>query len=76
MTKVDPPDVGGHVEPDEREPGDRWFDPRVNSASVVGDLHFDTPGDDDRDASPAGVNVQIDDVVIELGIGEVDPYAA
>ncbi len=44
MTQVDPTDVGGHVEADEREPGDWWLEPRVNSASVVADPHFDTRG--------------------------------
>jgi hypothetical protein len=43
---------------------------------VVGDLDANTPGHDDRDASPAGVGVQIDDAVVELGLGEIDPHAA
>jgi hypothetical protein len=73
---VDPADVGGHVEPDKREPGHRRFQSRVDAASVVGDLNVSAAGDDDRNASPSGVDVQVDDVVVELGFGEVDPHAA
>jgi hypothetical protein len=42
----------------------------------VGDLDPDAARDDDRDAAPAGVDVQVDDAVVELGFSEVDPDAA
>jgi hypothetical protein len=76
MAQVDSPDVGSHVEPDQREPGHGRIQSRVNSAPVVGDLGLDAARTDDRDAAPAGVDVQVNDVVVELGFSEVDPDAA
>ena len=36
VTETGLADVGGHVEPDERKAGYRWFQPRVDSAAVPG----------------------------------------
>lgn len=76
MAQADPADVGGHGEPDQREPGHRRLQPRVNATPVAGDLDPGAARNDNRNASPAGVDVQVDDVVVELGFREVDPDAA
>src|ERR1700722_12066123 len=76
VPEVNPADHGGDIEPDDREPGHRRVKPRVDSASVPDGLDPDTPGNDDRDASASAVDMQVDDVVVELRLGEVKPYAA
>ena len=75
MAQVDSADVGGYVEPDQRQAGYRWVEPGVDAAAVLDQLDAHARGDDDRDAAAAGVNVQVDDVVVEFGLGEVEPAA-
>jgi hypothetical protein len=72
MAQVDFADVGGHVQPHERKSRYGMLEPRVNSAFVADYLHLDAPRNDDRDASAAAVDVEVDEVVVELGLGEVD----
>src|SRR5215471_4883214 len=69
-------DHGCHVEPDERESGNGRLQLRADAAAVPDDLHVDAAGNDDRDGSPSAVDVQVDDVVVELGIGQVESDAA
>ena len=70
VAQVDPADIGGHVEPDERQPGHRGVQPRVDPAPVADDLDAHARGTMIV-ILPAGVDVQVHDVIVELGLGEV-----
>ena len=76
MAQVDPADVGSHIQPYQRETGYRWLQPRVDPAPVADDLNVDTHRNDDRDTAAPAIDMQVDNVIVELGLGEVKPYAA
>jgi len=76
MAQVDPADVGSHIQPYQRETGYRWLQPRIDSTPVADDLNPDTRRNDDRDTATPGIDMQVDNVIVELGLGEVKPYAA
>ena len=68
---MDSADIGGHVESDRRQSGYRRVQPRVDSAPVADHLYVHALGHDDRDAVPSGIDVQVDHVIVELGLSEV-----
>src|SRR5215472_5420094 len=76
MPDPDTADVRGDVEADTREAGDGRFDPRAHAAAVPDDLDVDAARNDDRDGSATGVDVQINDVVVELCARQVELDAA
>src|SRR5215469_16906951 len=76
MAKADLADVGDHVEPDERESRDGWLQQGTDASSVPDDLDVDAARNDDRDGSPAGIDVQVDDLIVELRFREIESDAA